>query len=142
MTPSEAISVLLDADSTTTTTRGDRYFGTTQPVPENTTLPFQVCSELDTEFHHHLVGNGGVVQRSLQLDHFAETEAEVVTLANAARNKLDAFTGTVTASGATDLTISTLRIQDEASEQATPDTAQASGVSRIRQEYSMVFLLT
>ena len=142
MTPSEAIAVLLDADSDTTDARGDRYFGTTQPVPEGTTLPFQVCSEIDTEFHHYFTGNGGVALRTLQLDHFAETEADAVTLANAARNALDAYRGTVTASGAADLTISTLRIQDEASEPSTPDAGRASGISRIRQEYSMVFLLT
>ncbi len=141
MTPSEAISVLLDADSTTTTTRGDRYFGTTQPVPENTSLPFQVCSEIDTGFNPHFVGNSGVAQRSLQLDHFADTEAEVVTLADAARNALDAFRGVVTDAGATDMTIRSLRIQDEAAEQATPDAGQASGVSRIRQEYLIIFLL-
>ena len=141
MTPSEAISVLLDADSATTTARGDRYFGTTQPVPGGTTLPVQVCSEIDTGFNQHFVGNSGVASRSLQLDHFADTEAEVVTLANAARNALDAFRGTVTASGATDLIIRSLRIQDEAAEQATPDAGQASGVSRIRQEYLITFLL-
>ena len=142
MTPSEAISVLLDADSTTTNTRGSRYFGTTQPVPENTDLPFQVCSEISSDFNHHFIGNSGVAHRSLQLDHFAATEAEVVTLANAARNKLDAFRGTVTATGAADLVIRSLRIQDEATEQATPDAGQASGVSRIRQEYLITFLLT
>lgn len=142
MTPSEAISVLLDADSTTTDTRGDRYFGTTQPVPEGTALPFQVCSEIGTDFNHHLTGNSGIVSRSLQLDHFAETEADATTLANAARKKLDAFRGVVGDTGATDLMIRSLRIQDEAAEQATADTAQASGVSRIRQEYLMTFLLT
>ena len=142
MTPSEAISVLLDADSDTTDTRGDRYFGTTQPVPEGVTMPFQVCSEIGTEFNHHLTGNIGVASRSLQLDHFANTEAEVVTLANAARNKLDAFRGVVGDTGATDLTIRSLLIQDEAAEPATADAAQASGVSRIRQEYLITFLLT
>ena len=141
MTPSEAISVLLDADTTTTDTRGDRYYGATQPVEEGTELPFQVCSELSSDFNHHLIGNSGVAHRSIQLDHFGTTEAQVVTLANAARNKLDAFRGTVSASGATDLVIKSLRIQDEAAEPATADTAQASGVSRIRQEYLMTFLL-
>ena len=142
MTPSEAIAVLLDADSDTTAARGDRYFGTMQPVPEGTTLPYQVCSEIDTDFNHHFTGNAGVAQRTLQLDHFAETEADAVTLANAARNKLDAFRGIVTDSGATDLTIRSLRIEDESAEPSTPDKARASGISRIRQEYSMVFLLT
>lgn len=142
MTPSEAISVLLDADATTTATRGDRYFGATQPVPEGTDLPFQVCSEISGDFNHHLVANSGVAQRFIQLDHFAATEAECVTLANAARNKLDAHRGTVAASGAVSLVITSLRIEDEAAEQASPDTAQASGVSRIRQEYFITFLLT
>ena len=141
MTPSEAIAVLLDADSDTTDARGDRYFGTTQPVPEGTTLPYQVCSEIDTDFNQHFPGNSGVAQRALQLDHFAETEADAVTLANAARNKLDAFRGIVTDSGATDLTIRSLRIEDESAEPSTPDTARASGISRIRQEYSITFLL-
>lgn len=142
MTPSEAISALLDADSATTTVRGDRYFGTTQPVPEGTVLPYQVCSDLDTDFNHHLIGNSGIAHRSLQIDHFAATEAEVLTLANAARNALDAYTGTVSVSGAIDLTIRSLLIQDEDSGPSIPSTAQASGVSRIRQEYSIAFLLT
>lgn len=142
MTPSEGISVLLDADATTTATRGDRYFGSTQPVPEGTDLPFQVCSEISGGFNQHLTANSSVAQRFIQLDHFAATEAECVTLADAARNKLDAFRGTVTATGGTDLVIKSLRIQDETAEQSTPDAAQASGVSRIIQEYSITFLLT
>ena len=141
MTPSEAIAVLLDADSDTTDMRGDRYFGTMQLIEEGTVLPYQVCSEITTGFNHHLTGNGGIASRSLQLDHFGFTEAQVVTLADAARKKLDAFRGVVSDTGATDLTIRSLRIQDEASGQTVPDAAQASGVSRIRQEYLMTFLL-
>lgn len=140
MTPSEAIAALLATDSTTTTLRESRYFGTTQPVPEGTSLPFQVCSELDSTFNHHLESNSNIVQRLMQLDHFAATEADVITLADAARNKLDVHVGIVT-SGAKSLNVRSLRIQDETAESVIPDTAQASGVSRIRQEYLITFRL-
>lgn len=142
MTPSEAIATLLSADSTTTTVRGDRYFGTTQLVPEGTVLPYQVCTELDSDFNQHLVQNAGIARRSMQLDHFAVTEAEVVTLADAARNALDAHRGIVTDSGTgKSLDVKGLRIQDEATNPTRSDSAQASGVSRITQEWLMTFTL-
>ncbi len=141
MTPSQAIGKILSGDSTTTTTRGTRYFGATQPVPEGTDLPFQVCSELDSDFNHHLEDMSVIAFRSLQLDHFATEEADVVTLADAARKALNVFRGIIIDATAGSLTIKGLRIQDESAEQATADTAQASGVSRIRQEWLMTFTL-
>lgn len=142
MTPSEAIATLLAADATTTATRGDRYFGTTQLVPEGTVLPYQVCTELDSDFNHHLVANANVARRSMQLDHFAVTEEEVVTLADAARKALDAHRGIVTDSGTgKSLDVKGLRIQDEATNPTRSDSAQASGISRITQGWLMTFTL-
>lgn len=141
MTPSQAIAKLLEADATTTTTRGSRYFGATQLVPGGTLLPYQVCSELDSDFNHYLVANAAKAHRSMQLDHYAATETEVVTLANAARNALDGHRGIVTDATAGSLAVHGLRIQDEAANPTQADSAQASGVSRITQEYLMTFTL-
>lgn len=141
MTPSQAIGKLLEADATTVATRGARYFGATQPVPEGTVLPYQVCSELDSDFNHHLVANAAKARRSMQLDHFGTTEAEVVTLANAARNALDAYKGIVTDATVGSLAIHGLRIQDESANPTQVDSAQGSGVSRITQEWLMTLTL-
>lgn len=141
MTPSQAIGKILSGDAATVALRGSRYFGTTQPVPEGTDLPFTVCSELDSDFNHHLEDMASIAHRTLQLDHFAIEETDAVALADAARKALNVHRGIVTDATAGSLTISGLRIQDESAEQATADTAQASGVSRIRQEWLMTFTL-
>ncbi len=140
MTPSQAIGKILSGDSATVALRGTRYFDEGQPVTEGVDLPFQVCSELDSDFNHHLEDMASIAHRSLQLDHFGTSSNQVAALAEAARKALNVFRGTVTDTTGS-LVITGLRIQDESAEQATADTAQASGVSRKRQEWLMTFTL-
>lgn len=141
LTAGEAVWQLLSADATTTTTRGTKIFNGMGGVPSGTETPFQVYTEIDNSFDHHIRGNTGIAFAEVRLDHYADTEADVRTLADAARSALDDHTGTVT-DGADSIVVKSIKIQDESTQPVAPRAGQDTGPAHIRQEFSISYTLS
>ncbi|HDZ39247.1 MAG TPA: hypothetical protein ENH62_13360, partial [Marinobacter sp.] len=74
LTAGEAIWQLLSVDTDTTDVRGTKIFNGMGGVPDNTVTPFQVYTEIDNSFDHHMRGNTGIAFAEVRLDSYANTE--------------------------------------------------------------------
>lgn len=138
MKPSESVAVLLNADSTTTTLRGDRLYLGINNVPQSAPLPFQVCHETDNDPVRHLGGSSGITFARIELNHYGDTATQVIDMAFAAKAELDNYNGTVTDDGDS-LTVHNLHIEDETHQRVVQRAGREEGIANIRQSYFMAY---
>ena len=88
----EAIRDILVADSAVKAITTRCYPGT---IPQAPTYPFALYMKVTGARDHHLRGASGLATPRFQIEAWAETYAAAKALANAIKNALDDYSGTV-----------------------------------------------
>ena len=97
MTGRDALIELLIQDPSVTGMVGDRISAVW--ATEGIETPYIVVTTISRGRHHHMGGPSRLVESRIQVDMFADTRRSCDLLADAVRQALDGYTGTVSVEG-------------------------------------------
>ena len=89
----KAVFYTLENDATFNALVSGRVYPMTSP--EGCAFPFCVYNRINADRVQSLQGSDGLTNYAIQVDHLADTYAEVKSMADAARQALEAMTGTI-----------------------------------------------
>lgn len=106
-----------------------------QRAPQGGTLPYQVFRRINADHQRHMAAASGTVEVIVQLDIVSESWETAKSIANANREALDGYLGTLSISGE-DLVVQEISLIREGPDvYVQPSTADDVGKHVIRQDY-------
>lgn len=137
MSPCEAISILLNADTDVTTIRDARYFVGLNLAPASEPFPYQYAIQRDKEVIGHLGGRSGFSRYVVEIESYADDADTCLNLASATRAALDHFKGTAE-DGDDSFEFTSLKLDDESEVAVIPIHGREQGAAVIRQSYRIL----
>jgi len=132
----ECVYALLAASTAVGALAADRIYP--QVAPQQTaTLPYMTYNRIDGIHMHNMSGPSGLVNVRMQIDYYASTYSGASALADAARNVLDGYTGSVTV-GSTSIDIKQCHLISDNSDFVQPQNAAEVGTRRFSHDYQIV----
>jgi hypothetical protein len=134
LSPESAIRKLLIDDATVAALVSTRIYPE-GGAPQTPPLPFIVTKRISRSHFHHMGAAGGLAIARVQVTSYAKSEGEVETLADAIREALDGYRGTVTNTDS--LTIKMLHLDNDLDTMILPWGGLNRGYPAIVQDYKV-----
>ena len=133
-TPKAALRMLLVANGTISAAIGARVY--TRYAAQDAAFPLAVIYEKTVERVRHMAGVAGIAQAVIILEWYADTDAELETLSEAARGALDMYSNTVTV-GSDTIDLRSVTLADESETFEMPADGGGAPVKRKSQEWQV-----